>query len=104
MTEVQGGFLGLLNVFDHVGWDCWCSKCPCRDPVVEIFHWATSHSEKTDVPTWTDVGVHALYVLLMHTELACREWYRYVGHGGPHVSWEPPQTASLTAFVHQKTF
>ena len=36
LEEDRGGFLGLFDVFAHVGRDCWCSRGSCRAPVVEI--------------------------------------------------------------------
>ena len=37
LTEFHGGFLGLLDVFTHVGRETWCSRVTCRAPFVEIF-------------------------------------------------------------------
>ena len=30
LEEDRGGFLGLFDVFAHVGRDCWCSRGLCR--------------------------------------------------------------------------
>ena len=33
LIEGQGGFLGLLNVLDHVGCEPWRSRGPRRGPI-----------------------------------------------------------------------
>ena len=37
LTDGRGVFLGLLDVFTHVDREPWCSRGPCRAPVVAIF-------------------------------------------------------------------
>ena len=100
MKEGWGGHLVLLNVFAHVGRVPWCSRGPCRALVAAIFLWTTARAGTIGGPSWTGVGLHALHALPVRTSLGFRERYRSGGHVGTHVSWDPLQTTSLTAFGH----
>ena len=69
MTEVQGGFLGLIDVFAHVGRDLWWSRGPCRALIAEILRWATARAGTIGGPEWTGVGLHALHTRTVLTAL-----------------------------------
>ena len=101
LAEDRGGFLGLLDGFDHVGREPWCSRGPRRALVAEIIRWAATRTGTIGGPAWTGVGLHALHARPVRTALGCREGYRPGGHGGPRVSGGPSLTASQTAFVHR---
>ena len=104
MTEGWGGFLVLLDVFDHVGREPWCIRIPCRVPVVAIFRWATDRAGTIGVLAWTGVGLHEIHTRLVCTSLGRRERYSSGVHGRRRVSWGGAQTASLTALRHCPIF
>ena len=85
MIEGGGGFLGLLNIFAHVGPEPWCSRGPCRSPVGAIFGWTTACAGTIGGPEWTGVGLHILHAGPVRTALGCHERYRSGGHNGPYV-------------------
>ena len=100
MIEGQGGFLVLLDVFSYFGCKPWYSRGRVGPRLWYFSKWETARSETICGPTWTVFGLHALHAWPVRTSLGCRDRYRSGGHGGPCVSWSPPQTASLTAFGH----
>ena len=100
LSEGQGGFLGLLDVFAHVRREPWCSRSPRRDLVAAIIRWETAHEGNIGGTAWTGVGLHALHARPVRVELGCHEGYRPGDHGGPHVSRGLLLTASQTDFSH----
>ena len=92
--------MGLINIFAHIGREPWFSRVLCRAPVAAIFRWVTACAGMIGGPARTGVGLHALHAWPARTSLLYNEIYRSGGHGGPCVSWVPPQTDSLTAFGH----
>ena len=100
LSEGRSGFLGLLDVFTHVGRGPWCSRGPCRAPVPAIFRWETACAGTIFGPAWTGVGIQALHSRMVRIAMGCRERYRPGGHGGTRVFLGAPQTALHMSFVH----
>ena len=63
LTEVLGGFLGILGVLTNVGCEPWCIRVLCRAWVAAILSWATASSGTIGGLAWTCVGLHALHAL-----------------------------------------
>ena len=73
LKEGRGGFLGILDVFTHVGCEPLCSRGPCKTPVAAIFQWETDHAGTIGGPEWTGVCLHALHAWPVRTSLGCHE-------------------------------
>ena len=93
--------MGLLDGLDRVVREPWYSRGPRKAPIAAISLWAATRTGTIGDPSWTCVGLHAVYAQLVRTSLGYREGYRSGGCGGPRVTGRPSQTASQTAFGHR---
>ena len=84
--------MGLLDGLDRVVREPWYSRGPRKAPIAAISLWAATRTGTIGDPSWTCVGLHAVYAQLVRTSLGYREEYKSGGRNRPSIPGGPSQT------------